>query len=74
LEIREVQVDKRATVIRWSKRPGSRRIKRGQPDVEEFNPNAADAHSSSWDISEEVSDFSKYVPFASFCFVNGRET
>lgn len=74
LEIREVQVDKRATVIRWSKRPGSRRIKRGQPDVEEFNPNAADAHSSSWDISEEVSDFSKYVPFASFCFVYGRET
>lgn len=59
LEIREVQVDKRATVIRWSKRPGSRRIKRGQPDVEEFNPNAADAQSSSWDISEEVSDFSK---------------
>lgn len=59
LEIREVQVDKRATVIRWSKRPGSRRIKRGQPDVEEFNSNAADAQSSSWDISEEVSDFSK---------------
>ncbi|KAJ6919587.1 hypothetical protein NC651_013515 [Populus alba x Populus x berolinensis] len=58
LEIREVQVDKRATVIRWSKRPGSRRIKRGQPDVEEFNSNAADV-SSSWDISEEVSDFSK---------------
>ncbi|CAK7337680.1 unnamed protein product [Dovyalis caffra] len=59
LEIREVQVDKRATVIRWSKRPGSQRIKRRQPDVEDFNPNAADARSSSWDISEAVSDFSK---------------
>ena len=69
LEIREVQVDKRATVIRWSKSPGSRRIKSGQPDVVEFNPNAADAQSSSWDISEEVSNFSKYVPFPSFCFV-----
>ncbi|KAJ6412994.1 hypothetical protein OIU84_005918 [Salix udensis] len=56
---REVQVDKRATVIRWSKSPGSRRIKSGQPDVVEFNPNAADAQSSSWDVSEEVSNFSK---------------
>ncbi|KAJ6678415.1 REMORIN FAMILY PROTEIN [Salix viminalis] len=59
LDIREFQVDKRATVIRWSERPGSRRIKRGQPDVKDFNPNAADAHSSSLDISEAVSDFSK---------------
>ncbi|KAF9682391.1 hypothetical protein SADUNF_Sadunf05G0104200 [Salix dunnii] len=59
LEIREVQVDKRATVIRWSKSPGSRRIKSGQPDVVEFNPNAADAQSSSWDVSEEESNFSK---------------
>ncbi|KAJ6736614.1 hypothetical protein OIU85_018758 [Salix viminalis] len=59
LEIREVQVDKRATVIRWSKSPGSRRIKSRQPDVVEFNPDAADAQSSSWDVSEEVSNFSK---------------
>ncbi|KAJ6366867.1 hypothetical protein OIU77_003278 [Salix suchowensis] len=59
LDIREFQVDKRATVIRWSERPGSRRIKRGQPDVKDFNPNAADAHSSYLDISEAVSDFSK---------------
>ena len=66
LDIREFQVDKRATVIRWSERPGSRRIKRGQPDVKDFNPNAADAHSSSLDISEAVSDFSKQVPSASF--------
>ncbi|KAJ6398603.1 hypothetical protein OIU77_019398 [Salix suchowensis] len=55
----EVQVDKRATVIRWSKSPGSRRIKSRQPDVVEFNPDAADAQSSSWDVSEEVSNFSK---------------
>ncbi|KAE8704797.1 hypothetical protein F3Y22_tig00110437pilonHSYRG00006 [Hibiscus syriacus] len=58
LDIREVQIDKRATVINWSKRHGSRRIKKGEPDFDDFYRNSAPASVLSLDISEASTSIS----------------
>ncbi|XP_038999999.1 uncharacterized protein LOC120125707 isoform X2 [Hibiscus syriacus] len=55
---REVQIDKRATVINWSKRHGSRRIKKGEPDFDDFYRNSAPASVLSLDISEASTSIS----------------
>ncbi|KAE8701205.1 RNA-binding family protein isoform 1 [Hibiscus syriacus] len=59
LDIREVQIDKRATITGWSKRHGSRRIKKGKPDFEDFYRNNAPASALSLDISEASTSLSK---------------
>lgn len=59
LEIREVQVDKRATMVSRTAWHGSCITKKGLPDVQDINENAADVHISSWDVAEASSDFSK---------------
>ncbi|GMI68829.1 hypothetical protein like AT1G45207 [Hibiscus trionum] len=59
LDIREVQIDKRATVTNWSKRHGSRRSKKGEPDFEDFYRNSAPASALSLDISEASTSISK---------------
>ncbi|XP_039003672.1 uncharacterized protein LOC120130511 isoform X2 [Hibiscus syriacus] len=56
---REVQIDKRATITGWSKRHGSRRIKKGKPDFEDFYRNNAPASALSLDISEASTSLSK---------------
>lgn len=61
LEVRDVQVDKRATVIRWSKRHKTNVSKKGLPHVEDFNKDAREAQASSWDIAEAEMNISKYV-------------
>lgn len=66
LEIREVQVDKRATMISWSKKHGSRMIKKGVPDIEELYQNPTGTCASSWDISEAATSISKYALFTFF--------
>lgn len=52
LEIRDVQVDSQATVIRGSKRHAAKLIKR-----EDLRENSAEAQVSCWDIEEST----KYV-------------
>ncbi|MBA0863587.1 hypothetical protein Goshw_023310 [Gossypium schwendimanii] len=59
LDIREVQIDKRATVTNRSKRRGSRRIKKGEPDFEGFYRNSAPTSALSLDISEAATSISK---------------
>ncbi|XP_065876217.1 uncharacterized protein [Euphorbia lathyris] len=59
LEIREVQVDKRATLISKTTRHDSFRTKKRLADVEDFNHNATASGISSWDVSEASSEFSK---------------
>ncbi|EEF38786.1 uncharacterized protein LOC8262905 [Ricinus communis] len=59
LEIREVQVDKRATLVSRTTRHGSRRSKKGLPDVQDINQNASDSRISLWNVSEASSEFSK---------------
>ncbi|XWS33607.1 hypothetical protein CRYUN_Cryun22dG0097600 [Craigia yunnanensis] len=59
LDIREVQIDKRATMTNWSKRHGSRRIKKGVPDFEDYYQNSRAASALSLDISEAATSISK---------------
>ncbi|XWS29846.1 hypothetical protein CRYUN_Cryun24cG0064800 [Craigia yunnanensis] len=59
LDIREVQIDKRATITNCSKRHGSRRIKKGVPDFEDFYQNSRAASAFSLDISEAATNISK---------------
>ncbi|CAL1408654.1 unnamed protein product [Linum trigynum] len=61
MEIREVQVDKKATVTSWStKRSSASTVQKRLPPPAEFHHNAmALTNSCSWDITEAVSDFSK---------------
>ena len=61
LDIREVQIDKRATITNCSKRHVSRRIKKGVPDFEDFYQNSRAASALSLDISEAATNISKYV-------------
>lgn len=65
LDIREVQIDKRATVTNRSKH-GSRRTKKCEPDFEGFYRNSAPASALSLDISEAATRISKYVFIAFF--------
>ncbi|KAJ8764540.1 hypothetical protein K2173_006280 [Erythroxylum novogranatense] len=61
VEVREVRIDKRSTMIRWSKskRHGSCVSWKGSGGVKDYNQNRGEAWKSSWDISDAASDFSK---------------
>ncbi|WCJ31142.1 Remorin family protein [Euphorbia peplus] len=60
LEIREVQVDKRATLISKMRQHDSFRAKKRLTDIQDnFNHNATASGISSWDVSEASSEFSK---------------
>ncbi|OAY35408.1 uncharacterized protein LOC110628079 isoform X2 [Manihot esculenta] len=59
LEIREVQVDKKATLISRPAKRGSCTSKKGWPGVQDAYQNATDAHVSSWDVPDASSDFPK---------------
>ena len=65
-EVKDVEVEKRATMVRWSKRRGIRFSKKGPPDDNDFNENAVEVRTSSFDITEAAMDISKYVLFY-FC-------
>ena len=52
LEVRDVEVDKRATMIKWSKKGGIKISKKTQQYVDDFGEN-------SYDISEAALDNSK---------------
>ncbi|KAJ8770672.1 hypothetical protein K2173_021319 [Erythroxylum novogranatense] len=59
MEVREVRVDKRSTMInRWSKRPSCISNK-GSAGLKDYKENYRQARKSSWDISDAASDFSK---------------
>ncbi|KAK8717483.1 hypothetical protein V6N13_044751 [Hibiscus sabdariffa] len=59
LDIREVQIDKRATITNWSKRHRSRRIKKGEVGFEDFYRNSDPASALSLVISEASTSISK---------------
>lgn len=70
LEVREVQVDKRATMIRGSKRHShsSCQSQKAVPDVDDFGHSLSEVRSSSWDISDIATDFSRYIQRFSFLY------
>lgn len=61
IEIREVQVDKGATMVRRSKRNGSRASKKDIADAEGVYENATGSCPLSWDLSDAATDISKYA-------------
>ncbi|KAK6923041.1 Remorin, C-terminal [Dillenia turbinata] len=58
MEVRDVQVDKRVTVIRWSKKQSTRQSRKGL-GAKELDKGATEASSSSLDITEAAKDVSK---------------
>ncbi|KAM7252175.1 hypothetical protein ACFE04_024058 [Oxalis oulophora] len=56
MEIKEVQVDKRATITSWSKRHGHKTSKKRQP---EFFQNPTGTRASSWDITNTTVSLSR---------------
>ncbi|KAK6924056.1 Remorin, C-terminal [Dillenia turbinata] len=57
MEVRDVQVDKRVTVIRWSKKQSTGQSRKGS--AKELDKRATEASSSSLNITEATKDVSK---------------
>ncbi|XP_077224493.1 remorin family protein [Tasmannia lanceolata] len=60
LQVRDVQVDDRVTVTRWSKKHGSRRLSKDPTDSGEWKKNAIEARSSAWEVSDAAKCISKF--------------
>ncbi|KAJ8763233.1 hypothetical protein K2173_026134 [Erythroxylum novogranatense] len=58
-EVRDVQVDDRVTVTRWSKKNRARNTRKSLDIVDDWRKKAADARSSAWDVSEAAKSISK---------------
>ncbi|KAF7828727.1 Remorin 4.1 [Senna tora] len=50
LEVRDVEVDSEATIIRWSKRHASKMIKSNSLRAKQFSETSTEAEASSWDL------------------------
>lgn len=59
LEIRDVQVDERVTMTRWSKKHRGRIPGKGSENVDGWKKKAVEAHSSAWEVSETAKSISK---------------
>ncbi|XP_065847673.1 uncharacterized protein [Euphorbia lathyris] len=58
-EIRDVQVDERVTVTRWSKKHKARHRKKSSEIVNDWRKKNVDDRSSAWDVSEVSKSISK---------------
>lgn len=63
MDIRDVQVDERVTMTRWSKKHRALFSGRGSENVDSWKKKETSTQSSSWDISESSKTISKYVYF-----------
>ncbi|XP_027345606.1 uncharacterized protein LOC113857683 [Abrus precatorius] len=59
LEVRDVQVDSEATIIKWSKRHATKLTKKDSLHSKELREISAQAQASCWDINESTLDTSK---------------
>ncbi|BBG95230.1 Remorin family protein [Prunus dulcis] len=59
LEVRDVQVDDRVTVTRWSKKHKSRVPGKGSDIIDNWKKKDADARSAAWDLSDSSKNISK---------------
>lgn len=60
-EVRDVQVDDRVTVTRWSKKHKARVPGKGSDIIDNWKKKDADARSAAWDLSDASKNISKYV-------------
>lgn len=63
LEVRDVQVDERVTMTRWSKKHKARISGKGSEIFENWKKKDGDARSPAWDLSDTTRSISKYVYF-----------
>lgn len=61
LEIRDVQVDERVTMTRWSKKHRSRIPGKCSENIDGWKKKVVEARSSAWEVSETAKSISKYV-------------
>lgn len=61
LEVRDVQVDERVTMTRWSKKHRARTAGKSSEIVDNWKKKDADARSPAWDLSETAKSISKYA-------------
>ena len=62
LEVRDVQVDERVTMTRWSKKHRVRFPGKGSENVDNWKKKAIEVRSSAWgEVSEAAKSISKYV-------------
>ncbi|KAM5565716.1 hypothetical protein ABKV19_019633 [Rosa sericea] len=59
LEVRDVQVDERVTVTRWSKKHKARIPGKGSDIVDRWKKKDADVRSCAWDLSDSAKNVSK---------------
>ncbi|XP_010269591.1 PREDICTED: uncharacterized protein LOC104606189 isoform X2 [Nelumbo nucifera] len=59
-EIRDVQVDERVTVTRWSKKHGTRVPEKGSTNVEDWKKKAVEKRPSAWEVAETAKCLSKF--------------
>lgn len=65
MDIRDVQIDERVTMTRWSKKHRALFTGRGSDIVDNWKKKEISAQSSAWDVSETAKSVSKYVYFVS---------
>ena len=63
MDIRDVQVDERVTMTRWSKKNRALFSGKGSENVDNQKKKEIRAHSSSWDLTGTAKSHSKYVLF-----------
>lgn len=61
MDVRDVQVDERVTMTRWSKKHRALFSGRGSENVDSWKKKETSTQPSSWDISERPKTVSKYV-------------
>ncbi|OVA15827.1 Remorin [Macleaya cordata] len=59
LEVRDVQVDDRVIMTRWSKKHGTRRLDNDLANVEDWKNKAAESRASAWEAAETTKSISK---------------
>lgn len=63
MDIKDVQVDERVTMTRWSKKHKALFSGRGSENVDSWKKKETNTQSSSWDVSDRSKTVSKYVYF-----------
>lgn len=63
LEVRDVEVDSQATIIRWSKRHAAKMTKSNSLRAKHYSETSTEAEASSWDlaVAHPNINISKYV-------------
>eukprot|EP00262_Sarcandra_glabra_P010453 TRINITY_DN2573_c1_g2_i2.p1 TRINITY_DN2573_c1_g2~~TRINITY_DN2573_c1_g2_i2.p1 ORF type:complete len:191 (+),score=36.75 TRINITY_DN2573_c1_g2_i2:34-573(+) len=60
LEVRDVQVDDRVTMTRWSKKHKTRGSHKGSLEIKERKKKAVEARASAWEVAETEKCISKF--------------